>query len=63
MLENSLLRQHERGKALLPVFLGLGQMMIPTNMGVCQKMKMSPKMNTLSSYNRMMKLLKKILKM
>jgi hypothetical protein len=63
MLENSLLRQQECGIALLPVILGLGQMMILPNMGVWQKMMMSPKINVLCSYNRMMKLLKKILKM
>jgi hypothetical protein len=47
------LSEQELGRALLPVFLGLGQMMIPPNMVVRLQMMMSPKMNTLCSHNRM----------
>ena len=56
--EESLARQQEHGRALLPVFLG--QMMNPPNMVIWRLMTISPKMNPLCSYNMMMKLLKKI---
>jgi hypothetical protein len=58
MPKKGLSRQQELGKALLPVFLG--QMMNPPNMIVWGQMMISPKMNLLFSYKRMMKLLKKI---
>ena len=45
MLKKGLLMQQDHGRALLPVFL--------------EQMMISPKINKLCSYNRMMKLLKK----